>query len=166
MIAVLRKEWRTLPCSERVDEILTSWSGTPYMALQARKGRGGGIDCVRFVCCAADELYGFSRGPVESLPPDQALHDRKGAIEAMRAICRRYEPLDDATESAYIEPGDIFVVGPIGGGPGHAMIVGGYRGHIWECLQDGGVRRSGMPLLGEHTELFRIYRVKDKHLWS
>lgn len=161
---ILKKEWRALACSERVHQIASSWERTPYMALQSNKG--GGVDCIRFVCGVADELYGYSRGPAITLPPDQALHDREGAIAAMKALCRRYEPLDDATEDPFIEPGDIIVVGPMGGGPGHAMIVGGHRGHVWECLQPLGVQRSGMPLLGESLELFRIYRVRDKHKWQ
>lgn len=161
---VLRKTWRPIAASRRVEEVLSSWKGTPYMALQSCKGKQGGIDCVRFVCASADELYGYSRGPLESLPPDQSLHDREGCIAAMRLLCRRYEPLDDATEDEYVEPGDILVVGPKGGGPGHAMFVGGSRGHIWECVQHYGVVLSGMPMLGD-TELFRILRVKDKNSW-
>lgn len=160
---ILNKEWRALPCSERVHKIASSWENTKYMPLQSRKG--GGVDCIRFVCGVADELYGYSRGPAITLPPDQSLHDREGAIAAMKALCRRYEPLADVTSDPFIEPGDIIVVGPVGGGPGHAMIVGGYRGHVWECLQEQGVQRSGMPAFGDILELFRIYRVLDKHKW-
>jgi len=159
----MQKGWRALACSDRLHEVVKSWEKTPYMALQSKKQ--GGVDCIRFVCSVADELYGYSRGPMVSLPPDQAMHDREGALAAMRAICRRYEPLIDATDDEYLEPGDILVVGPSGGGPGHAMIAGGRQGHIWECLASG-VTLSGMPLIGSAVELFRIYRVMDKHKWS
>lgn len=160
---VLRKKWRTLPCADRVHAIAKSWEKTPYMALKSAKQ--GGVDCIRFVCSVADELYGYSRGPMITLPPDQAMHDRAGALAAMRAICRRYEPLIDATDDEFLEPGDILVVGPNGGGPGHALIAGGKQGHVWECLARG-VTLSGMPIIGSTTELFRIYRVTDKDKWT
>lgn len=133
------------------------------MALQCRKQVG--VDCIRFVCSVADELYGYERGPLITLPPDQAMHDRYGAIAAMRQIRRRYFPVDDVRRDEFLEPGDILVTGPLNGGPGHAMIVGTAPGHIWETTMDG-VQRSGMPFFGRDSELFRIYRVRDKAKWQ
>ena len=149
--------------SNRVQEVLNSWLGTKYMDLQCRKG--GGVDCVRFVCAVADELYGFEREPLDKMPADRSLHDRKGAMAGMRKIVERYKPISDVTMCEWVEPGDIFVVGPRNGGPGHAMIVGGIPGHVWHTIREVGVQVTGMPALDRNTDLFRIYRGKDKHLW-
>lgn len=163
---ILKKDWRPLidRINNRIASVLASWEDTPYMALQSCKGRQGGVDCIRFVCGVADELYGYSRGPVISLPTDQSMHDRAGSMAAMREIKERYDPVDDVSHQGWIEPGDIMVTGPINGGPGHAMFVGARAGNIWESTA-AGVKQCGMPAFGTQMTLFRIYRVRDKWRW-
>lgn len=115
---------------ERLESILQSWKGTPY--LQQSMSPGVGVDCVRFACCALDAAYGIERVPTKFYPADQSMHNRKSAMSAMKWIIKRYEPnhrVDFLNEP--IEPFDLVVSGPINGGPGHAMIAGVMKPQLW-----------------------------------
>lgn len=149
----------------RLQRILEAWEGTPYVPGQQMKGAG--VDCVRFVCAVLDELYGFSRSKIEDLPGDIALHSRGTAVAAMKLIMSIYEPnmsIDDGS----LEPGDILVVAPPAGGPGHAMIVGGRENELWHSTQ----HRVQMTGIGFITaayhgwRLFGAYRACDRERWA
>ncbi len=140
--------------------ILESWRGTPYMAGSRCKGRLGGVDCVRFDTGCLDELYRRERVAPELLPQDAALHDRDGAFRVMRALRRLYAPNRIVTDFS-LEPGDLVVTGDLGAGPGHGMIVGAERNHVWEATGSG-VHRTGAGML---RVVHRVYRQGDRHLW-
>lgn len=145
----------------RLDRILRDWAGTPYV--EGMQGEGQGVDCVRFVYAVLDELHGFERKDPWTLPQDSAMHNREGAFRTMRGICERYphERVMDGT----LEPTDVIVTGPKGGGPGHALIVGPRRWELWHAtLTD--VHRTGKGFLDNpENELFRIYRMTSKEQW-
>ena len=145
---------------KRLKRVLRSWQGTPYREGSCRKGAG--VDCVRFMCAVADELYGYSRELPSRLPADRALHDPEGARAAMRALLRLYSPLKVVSDNV-VEPGDAVVVGPRGGGPGHVLLAGFDSLHpLWH------VERTGVVYTGpgiSHYDLFGIFRPLDKHLW-
>lgn len=171
---VLKLEWRELGgfdgaavAQERLARILESWDGTPYSAGNQMKGPQGGVDCVRFVCGVLDELYGWRRSDLPELPNDVALHSRESAIASMKFIRRLYEP-NASVEDGRLEPGDVIVAAMLGGGPGHALIVGARPNTIWHATG----RRVQMAGIGmfqggcSDWSYVTAYRPLDKHLWA
>lgn len=145
---------------QRIAAVLDAWRDTPYRI--GNQVRGEGVDCVRYVTGVLDDLVGYRRVPLASLPDDACLHSREGAFAAMREILRIYHELAPV-EGDDIEPADILVVGPRGGGPGHAMIVGSQPNTIWHA----GVERvhaTGMTAPGEY-EFFGVYRWSSRGDW-
>lgn len=138
---------------------LESWEGTPYMLGQQVKQEG--VDCVRFVCAIMDFLGG-RRTPLPALPADAAMHSRQTAIKSMLAIKRLFEPLSQV-EDDWVEPGDLLVVGPCRGGPGHGIIVGHRENELWEAGTRR-VQRTGWSL-PEVSELYAVYRKGDRTSW-
>lgn len=148
----------------RLERILDSWEGTPYVPGQQMKGAG--VDCVRFVCAVLDELYGFARVPLPELPGDISLHARETAIAAMRFIMKIYEPNEQVMDG-HLEPGDILVVAPPNGGPGHAMIVGARENEVWHST-DRRVQMTGIGTLDNGMNGWRFYaayRATDRERW-
>lgn len=138
---------------------LESWEGTPYMLGQQMKQQG--VDCVRFVCAILDFLGG-TRTPLPSLPADAAMNSKRTAIASMLAIKRLFEPIDQI-EDDRVQPGDLLVVGPSSGGPGHGIIVGHRENELWEAGTER-VQRVGWSL-HESAEIFAVYRKGDRHRW-
>lgn len=155
--------WVPRPWDARVTQVCESWLGTRYGKGQQVKGRL--VDCIRFLAGTMDELYGFVRERFERLPADMSLHDRDGAIAAMRRFLRLYEPnaaVPPEPDGTYlVESGDALIVGPSSGGPGHAMIAGGRQSELWH-VEECGVVRTGRGIQGE---LHGIFRVLDKERW-
>ena len=149
------------PAQARIAAILDAWKGTPYMGGQ--QVRGVGVDCVRFCSSVMDEIERKPKTPIETLPPDAALHTREGAMSVMRLIRASYMP-NVQVKDGQLQPGDVIVVGPRGGGPGHAMIVGGRTGEIWHASRSG-VVRTGTSFADDNFELFRIYRKEGRETW-
>lgn len=154
--------WRPLASPDleaRIEAVLARWDGTPYM--KGQQCRGAGVDCLRYVTAVLDELNGFARCPIPNIPQDAAMHDPTLAARTMRAIINAYGPAT-VVRDRVVEPGDVVVVGPPGGGPGHAMIVGSpYR--IWHATNRS-VQRTGMTIVG--MKVFRVYRPIGKERWS
>lgn len=149
--------------SIELDLILLGWEHTPYLVGQACKGEGGGVDCVRFVCSVLDELYGTDRvHEVKTLPNDASMHTREGAFRVMRTIRELYAP-NQPVEDGSLEPGDVVVVGPSNGGPGHAMICGPRQNELWHSSV-GGVHRTGIAFSGEQR-IFRVFRCSNREAW-
>lgn len=162
-IVTLPLLWTPRPWDARVTAVCAGWLGTRYGKGQQAKGRF--VDCIRFLAGSMDELYGWVRERFDRLPADMSLHDRDGAIAAMRRFLRLYEPNDalepQADGSWRVESGDVLIVGPASGGPGHAMIAGGQQSELWH-VEACGVVRTGC---GIHGDLHGIFRVLDKELW-
>jgi hypothetical protein len=150
-----------VPWLKRLEKVLVSWEETPYVPGQQCKGAG--VDCIRFGCAVLDELY---RRPLTDLPiraADASMHDREGSFSVMRQIIRRY-PDHITVEDGSVEPGDILVVGPRAGGPGHMMIVGHQRNTVWQASADR-VHFTGLYLPDSAT-LFRTFRMVDRENWA
>lgn len=161
MLQILDWQHLSVPIVEkRLRFALQGWEGTPYR--EGDQMQGIGVDCVRFVCGVLDEMYGYRRELPRNLPSDRALHDRDGAIAAMKQLRRLYEPVTEVTDGK-VEPGDIVVSGPRGGGPGHALIAGFDPFTLWHVDPAAGVCSTGIALTD--MDIFEILRPSDKHLW-
>lgn len=156
-------EWSPVSAriTDRAKEVLESWRGTPYMPGQQCKG--GGVDCVRFVCGVLDEFRGDVPQGVESLPQDICLHNKAGAIAGMKRIMERYSPV--ISIDRIIEPLDVVVVGPANGGPGHALIAGYQPNTLWHSIGRG-VQVTGLGLNQRLSRLFKIYRMAERDRWQ
>lgn len=141
----------------RLEELLLSWERTLYMPGQQR--RGVGVDCVRFVAAVLDELLARPATPLETLPSDASLHNRAGALRGMRRLRELFMPNRPISEGEPVEPGDVVVTGPLGGGPGHAMIVGA-RPRLWHSSVSS-VHWTGLRAPKGHR-VFRVYRMDDE----
>lgn len=147
---------------DRIESILLSWDGTPYMAGQQTKGRA--VDCARFVAAVLDELYGEPRSRPEALPQDAAMHDPRLAAETIELMRRIYRPNLEVA-NCLIQPADIVVVGPPGGGPGHAMIAGFRPNTLWHSIAAGRwVRQAGFGAPWSY-KVFGLYRQGDREKW-
>lgn len=88
-------------------------------------------------------------------------------MAAMRMIANNFKPYSRVEKSGIIEPGDVIVVGPNGGGPGHGMIVGPRKNTIWHSDTNVGVQFTGISFLWlTRQRIFRIYRYHRKDLWQ
>lgn len=156
--------WRPapLPFADRLERILEEWRGTKYMSGQQCKGTAA--DCIGFVFGEVDELYGRPSPDRTVLPPDTAMHSPEKARATMRKLRRLYSPNSVVTDR-YIEPGDVIVVGPHGGGPGHIMSVGPRKNTLWHCSNQTGVVQVGLSFSNEYQQIFGIYRFDDREKW-
>jgi hypothetical protein len=159
-MTVLPLRFQPRPWDERVRTVLETWRGTRYQAGQQARGRA--VDCVRFIAGVLDDLYGFVRERLERLPPDTSLHDPEGARAALRTFLRIYSP-NVQVEGDSVESGDVVIVGPAEGGPGHALIVGGRRGELWHASSRGVVQ--GGYSIDDGQMHVGTFRVTDKELW-
>jgi len=156
-------QWRRVsaPWVARLERILLSWENTPYVPGQQKKQEG--VDCIRFGCAVLDELYCQRTTPLPLRAADASMHDRPGSFSVMRDIMRRY-PNHDTITSGETEPGDILVVGPAEGGPGHMMLVGHDRNTVWQASASK-VHFTGLYLPASAT-LFRVFRMTDRETWA
>lgn len=145
----------------RLARILGEWEGTPYVAGQRMKKVG--VFCTAFVASVLDELYRQEPTQLPALPIDISFHSKEGAMGGMRWFLRHY-PNHVAVDNGILEPGDIVITGPVGGGPGHAMIVGPRENTIWEANGLGGVRYTGLTLADQYV-YFGAFRLTDREVW-
>lgn len=138
-----------------------AWEGTPYR--EGQSVRGVGTFCTAFVCAVLDELYQDGRATsLPEIPTDASMHDRSTALAGLRWFLRRYPEHAEVT-SGKIQPGDVLVTGPSGGGPGHAILVGPRENTLWQC-SGGSVHFTGMAL-PDCYQLHAVYRMKDRIRW-
>lgn len=138
----------------RLEAVLQSWAGTPYM--HGQQCKGAGVDCVRFVFAVLDELLGVTT-PVVTLPPDVCVHAPEKAEEHVERLRACYDCAEVPLDA--IEPGDVVVSGPVKGGPGHVFIMGEGR-VLWHATHPR-VHKTpvrGVILYGH--SLRRAFRVK------
>lgn len=159
-------EWVPLPKElagqgARLEAILRSWDGTPYMRGQQR--RGAGVDCVRFCAAVWDELMGVEPEPIQRLPHDAALNKPEVARAFMHSMLRRYAPCEPVTDGR-AQPGDVFVTGVATSGPGHVIIVGTRPNTIWQAGRLS-VAQYGWSLTERFQVLMHHYRFGDRERW-
>jgi hypothetical protein len=150
-----------IPVLAELENILLAWSHTEYGSGQ--RCRGIAADCIGFVCGALDDIDGRARARDPRIPPDSALHDPERSKQAMRDILAVYEPWVPVRDA--LEPFDVVIVGPAGGGPGHAMLVGTRRNTLWHCSQERGVHMSGWSLGEGYESLHAAFRLGDRERW-
>lgn len=160
--------WSPLPADyryaqEALGRVLASWEGTPYWP--GKSVKGGGVDCVRFGVAVLDELRGTTTR-VWTLPGDGGHHAPEAAGVVMAKIATSLEPLERAEACGFVEPGDVIVVAPRGGGPSHAMVVGDQPCVLWEAVAPR-VVRTGMGALQRKGFVVRaVFRPGDKRNWG
>lgn len=143
----------------RIGRILKSWEGTPYVA--GCRVKKGGVDCVRFVSGVLDELYG-TKTELERLPQDASFHAKDKCFAALKSFMDRYDYTE--VEDGILQPVDIVVAGPIGGGPGHALVAG--LDCLWHCTSMG-VARTGFDLSQSSGHfLKKILRGSNRERWA
>ena len=164
--------WRE-PCFQgsvnamrRLRAVLASWDDTPYQHNQQIKGVG--VNCSRFLAGVLDEMY---RRPTKTVlpdfPADGAMHDRAGAFRALRFFLDHYPNHTDEVVDGWCEPGDVIVVCPVNGGPGHAMIVGVDPNTVWHSPgPEESVCFTGFSLPEKYQRLFAVYRMSDRENWA
>jgi len=146
---------------DRLRKVLKSWEGTPYKLGDQRKGLG--VDCIRFCCGVADEMFGYIRTEIELLPQDMSMNQPSTAFATMRKLKTMYSPIGYIDIDDPLEPGDIIVAGPDNGGPGHLMFVGADKNTLWHASNQK-VEWTGMSVPVGNTH-FRSLRFKDKMKW-
>ncbi len=162
-LVLLPLYFRPSPWDRQVEAVCAPWSGTPYM--EGKHRRGVAVDCVHFGGEVLDTLYGTSKtGELAILRGDTCLHNGEAIRRAMLAFLRLYEA-DRLPEASvyFVEAGDVLVIGPRNGGPGHLMIVGGSPGRLWHA-SSAGVCFTGYGA-NETEKLYAIYRPKNKDRW-
>lgn len=120
--------------------------------------KGCGCDCVGFVIAVLNELSGGGEIQRVDFPPDGAMHNPKGAARVVRAIRKQFPHV--AVREPVVQPGDVIVVGPRGGGPGHAMFGGTQANTLWHSNgPHHGVQKTGIGEAQRNgMKVFRIYR--------
>lgn len=155
----------------RLEAILTGWEHTPYSPSIIKQGPDGGVFCTAFVARVLDELFRQDPMPLPDIPHDTAMHNAAKARAALRWFLRNYpgsipiksRETEEGLEVWDVQPGDIVISGPIGGGPGHAMIVGPRQNIMWQA--DGQrVHYTGL-YLPEPYELHDVRRFYQREEW-
>jgi len=148
----------------KLNSCFDAWEGTPYMS--GNQCIGSGVDCVRWVTAVLDMMYDREPTDIKTLPSDASFHTKRGAMKAMITIKRLY-PHCKVVKGKPLQPGDLVIVGPPGGGPGHAMLVGTEPNTLWHCTPNSGVVKTGWALAVSQQHIYRVYRAKDrKKLWT
>jgi hypothetical protein len=162
-------QWKELPSSlsqqgEALKRVLLEWEGTPYFAGSAIKQ--GGVDCVRFICALFKELEGqpLNNEIIKLLPPDAAMHTKSGSIRVMKYILKLLDPIYEIVPP-FVEPGDILVVGPTNGGPGHAMIVSPWK-NVLVHAGTSEVCKTGFHLSVHYQKIFHVFRKGNRQCWA
>jgi cell wall-associated NlpC family hydrolase len=141
-----------------VECLLEEWRGTPYMPGQQCKGVA--TDCVRFVSAVLDEITGVPK-TLERLPQDMSFHNPEKARSGLRSFLKKY-PSEIVTDGT-VQPGDVLIMGPLNGGPGHAAIVG-KRGY-WHC-DSTGVVFAGLRIANHGVYYLKeVRRYTERDLW-
>lgn len=152
--------------SRRIDEVLRSWNGTPYMSGQQLKGEA--VDCVHFGAAVADELYGWHNDLPDNIALDACSHDAEESWRQVRKLLAVYPqlgPVRPREDGLYdVEPGDLVVVGPASGGPGHLMVVGARPNTMWEADKPA-VREVGIQHDPQTRHVKHVYRFADRWRW-
>ena len=157
--------WRAIDSliEKQVIEAARRWINTPYALGQCCPGRG--VDCINLACAIQDDLRGRpAPSAVKSLRGDACLHAPDRCRAALKKILENYQPLDTFGPTEPVEPGDVIVIAPAGGGPGHALTAVGPTG-IFIHTDSRRVVLTGLPLPESMSEVLHIYRYPFKAEW-
>lgn len=159
----IKNEYQKKYIEVQLKKCFEEWEGTPYMS--GNQCPGAGVDCVRWVTAVLDHMYERPPTDIKTLPSDGSFHNKRGAMRAMIHIKRLYPHCTVVKDT--LQPGDLLIVGPPGGGPGHAMLVGIEPNTLWHCTPNSGVVKTGWALVVGNQQIFRVYRAKDRAiLWT
>ena len=149
----------------RVDDVLGSWEGTPYLSQHRIKAMG--VDCYEIAAAFLDEMERKPRGStvLPKLPPGIANNRPDMAARAIRVIVEAYEGLESLVDGS-VETGDILVVRNTlrNDGPaheGHSMIAGSEPYSVLHAVSP---RVCWTTCAGR--EIIKVYRAKAKHRWT
>lgn len=138
------------------------------MSGQQVKGLDGAVDCIRFGTGCLDDLYGHRRELPQNLPLDACMHAPEETMLALRKLLLVYPEAKQVHRSPdgvyHVEPMDLVVAGPVGGGPGHLIVVGWEPNTCWEANKPC-VRKVGVGLDPKIADVKRVYRMSDRHRW-
>lgn len=131
---------------EIIQRTLDSWLYTPYKLFSQAPGPEGATDCVRFVGGVGDTVLG-TKTHIPRVLSDISFHDPEKARDCMRFLVREFE-MRLLPQGSELQPMDVIMCGPRGGGPGHAMFAG-TDGYLYHCVETSGVVRTGLSLQGQ-----------------
>lgn len=162
--------------ADRLADVLHSWEDTPYNSKQHAKGVG--TFCTAFVCGVLDELYRKPVAtPLADVPHDASMHNPEMARSGLRWFMRHYPTAErfwsvtvDGDEDGGmdghklpVQPGDVLITGPVGGGPGHAIMIGPRKNVMWQASLSC-VHYTGFAIpMG--MMLYAVYRFTDREGW-
>lgn len=153
---------------QRLETSLKSWRGTPYATGQQVRGKQGAVDCVRFGAAVLDDLYGFRRELPRNIALDACVHAPDEAVAQVSKLLRIYHELDvvhPGEDGLFtVEPADMVIVGPAGGGPGHLMVVGYRPNTLWEAIRPE-VSEVGCTLDPDNRSVKHVFRANDRWHW-
>jgi len=157
--------------AERLAAVLHSWEDTPYSSTQAV--RGVGVYCTAFVCGVLDDLYRVDEPtPLNKIPHDVSMHCGASARAGLRWFMRHYPcadrlwsitSADEENEIIEVQPGDVLITGPVGGGPGHAIMIGPRKNVMWQA-SGSYVHYTGFGVPVGNM-LYAVYRFSDRERW-
>lgn len=159
---VLHFNYIPQPWMQIVEDRCLSWKGTPYKLNACEKGRG--VDCIHFVAAVLDELYGVEHSKnLKSLPPDACVHNKKGILEAGRALLNAYPHI--RVDDNSLEAGDLVLFGPPSTLTTSHLLIASTQGRLWQATKTAlGVLVSGYGT-NEDQALVAVYRATDKEKW-
>jgi hypothetical protein len=161
-IVPLDIEGLTFEQNREIEERLVAefllWEGTPHRDGQQQKGIA--VDCVRFVAGVIDSLYGTTT-EIARLPQDASFHSKETCFSAFRSFMVNFP--HTKVEDGIVQPGDIIITGPRGGGPGHAVVTG--VKYLWHCDSQS-VVRTGLKLTSGGVYFpIAVLRGKNREEW-
>ena len=90
-----------------------------------------------------------------------SMHNRLGAMKALKGFLNR-APHEDVTGQVH-QPGDIIIMGPVEGGPGHGAVASD-KG-FWHSTQ-GGVCYAGKSIMNHNVFYYKTtYRLLNRESW-
>lgn len=158
-------KWRHLDdaIELRLDAVIRSWIGTPYMAGQQAKKMGA--DCVQFVGGILDELYRQQRTLIPRLPQNSGNHSEESGLRTVMAVRKGISSIEVLDN--WIEPGDVIVTrGTMNTRAhpymGHTLLAATLRGTAVHAVPSVGVSWTSIDGI---PGILRVYRPLNKERW-
>lgn len=160
--------WNGLPsvCTDRLQEVLSSWVGTPYG--EGQRARRIAVDCVQLCGGVLDDLFRVAvPSVIPRLQADAAMHDIKRGWPTVRAV-RSLGLGSDIANDGTIRPGDVIITRAEDhpSAPhraGHVMIAGVQK---WSAIH--AVPHAGVCWTSIHPDrvpIIQIMRHRGKESW-